>query len=75
MARPRKSEPTSRLTLDLSVSVRERLDELKTKTQADSLVEVIRRALAVYDYLWDEKGRGCVVVVRTDGKERELVLL
>jgi hypothetical protein len=73
--RPPKSAPTSRLTLDLAEPVRKQLEALKDKTQADSLVEVFRRALAVYSFLHDEKARGREIVTRGDGPDRELVLL
>jgi len=53
---------------------------LRDLTEADSLTEVIRRSLAVYDYLWGERSKGGKILVRTvneDGgvEERELVLL
>jgi hypothetical protein len=75
MPRPPKSAPTSRLTLDLAEPVRKQLEALKDRTQADSLVEVVRRALAVYSFLWDEKAKGRDVLTRGDGPDRELVLL
>lgn len=76
MGRTAKARPTSRLTLDLAEPVRQRLDTLRNRTDADSLVEVVRRALAVYEFLWGEKAGGArLVVKREDGKEREVVLL
>lgn len=66
----------SRLHLDLSESVRQELDRLKRLTDAGSLVEVIRRALAVYAFVQDEKVVGHEVFVRDhNGVERQLVLL
>lgn len=75
MPRPAKSIPTTRLTLDLAEPVRERLNALKDQTEADTLVEVVRKALAVYDFLWTEKAKGAKLVVKTADGERELVLL
>ena len=74
---PRKPNPaaTSRLTLDLAEPVRKKLEQLKDRTQADSLVEVVRRALAVYAFVWDEKVQGRALVTRGDGGDREVVLL
>jgi Ribbon-helix-helix protein, copG family len=56
--------------------VKEQLEGLRDITNADSMSEVIRRAIAVYDFLWGEKAAGGVTVVRDkDGKERQLLLL
>jgi len=60
--------------------VRQRLETLRDLTEADSLTEVIRRSLAVYDFLWEERSKGGRILVRTvdgtgDTEERELVLL
>jgi hypothetical protein len=80
MPRTAKTTPTRRLSLEMTEPVRERLENLRDQTEADSLTEVIRRSLAVYDYLWGEKSKGGKILIRTadkDGKpeERELVLL
>lgn len=62
--------------MEMPEIVREQLEALCQQTQADSLSEVIRRAIAVYDYLWSEKAKGSKTVVKdTNGSERELVLL
>ncbi len=68
--------PKRRLGLDLSEKVRVKLDELKVRCDADSLSEVVRRALAVFDALLDaQQTEGALVVVRSrDGSERVLVL-
>jgi hypothetical protein len=56
--------------------VRQKLENLQRKTQADSLTEVIRRALTVYDFIWREKIQGGTVLLRSPGgEERELVLM
>lgn len=76
MARTARTTPTSRLTLDLPEAVRARLDALRDHTHADSLVEVVRRALAVYDFLWAENAKGGKLVIKSkDGTERDVVLL
>lgn len=68
--------PKSRLNLELTEAVRGRLEDLRKRTEADSLAEVIRRALAVYEYLWAEREKGRQVVVKDSRKrEREVVLL
>jgi hypothetical protein len=67
--------PKSRLNLEMSEAVRKQLEQLRTKTQADSLAEVIRRALVVYDYLWEAKENGGVILVKDAESTRELVLV
>jgi hypothetical protein len=76
VARTANPVPTYRVTLDLPEPVRKQLDTLRDRTQAATLVEVVRRALAVYSYLWDEKA-SCVKLMLRDeaGREKELVLL
>jgi hypothetical protein len=57
-------------------ATKESLERLREVTQAESMTEVIRRALAVYDFLWHCKESGETPIVRSkDGKERELILL
>lgn len=57
--------------------MRERLEALQRFAGVDTNVEVIRRALAAYEYLWTEKSkRGAKVVFQyDDGTERELLLM
>lgn len=60
----------------MSGAVKDSLERLRETTQADSMSEVIRRALAVYDFLWEAKQAGDKPILRSkDGNERELVLL
>lgn len=56
--------------------IKEQLEVLRDLTHADSMSEVVRRALAVYDFLLLEKSTGGVTFIRDkDGKERELFLI
>lgn len=55
--------------------VRKQLEHLKDQTNADSLTEVIRRALAVYDLLWKATSEGGNIVIKTDEGEKELLLV
>ena len=60
----------------MTEEVRQKLEALREKTDADSLAEVIRKALAVYDFLWSEREKGTKLLMRSsDDKDRELVLL
>ncbi|MHC4403173.1 MAG: ribbon-helix-helix protein, CopG family [Planctomycetota bacterium] len=74
---PRTAKPfaTCRLSLEIPEDARKNLEALRDKTQADSLTEVIRRALAVYDFLWNEKNKGAKLVVNGADGQKELVLL
>jgi len=66
---------TERLNLVVSTTVRERLESLRDETEAESMTQVIRRALAVYDFLCQERKRGAKLMVKSEDGERELVLL
>jgi hypothetical protein len=48
MPRHAKPHTSVRLNLELAQSVRERLEHLQRCTEADSLSEVVRRAITVY---------------------------
>ena len=65
----------SRLSLELNEAVRQQLEQLRLHTHADSLAEVIRRSLVVYDYLWKAKEGGAVILVKDANGTRELVLM
>lgn len=56
-------------------SVRDRLERLKSETEADSLTEVIRRALSVYELLWDQRQQGWETVVRRNGTEQSVLII
>jgi hypothetical protein len=55
--------------------VRRRLEELREETEADSLTEVIRRALAVYELLWRETRQHGELVIRRNGDEIRVALV
>ena len=74
MPRPASKEAKVRLNLDLPERVRERLERLQDMSEADSLTDVIKRALSVYDALLttiQEEG-GKVVLRKPDGTEEVL---
>ena len=65
-----------RLNLKMDKPVRTRLEKLRNQTCSDSLTEVVRNALAVYEYLFQNTRNGDKVFIRSpDGSEREVVLL
>jgi len=64
----------------MSEEARRRLETLRDRTGADSLAEVIRHALSVYDFLWTEREKGCRIAVVDPGASvgphgREVVLI
>lgn len=61
--------------LALSQAVRDRISDLREATGAESIAEVFRRALAVYDTLITAQKDGGQIFVRTkDGQEHSLVI-
>lgn len=76
MPRPASKEAKVRLNLEIPERVRERLVRVQELSEADSLTEVIRRALSVYDALLTTvRETGAKVVLRDpDGTEQELFL-
>lgn len=72
MPRPRLDRV--RLVLSFRPRVHDRLQRLLSISGAESVTEVIRRALAVYETMLVAVGGGSKIIVRTDGTERELLL-
>ena len=72
-----RREPKVRLNLDIPEAVRERLDRLRELSEADTLTEVIRRALAAYEVLLtNSHAHGSRIIIRDpDGTETELRLI
>ena len=79
MPRPPKSKDPKdqprRLSLAVSPLVSERLESLRVRTDAESLTEVIRRALTYYDHLVDVQKSGGRIIIEQDGKQKELRVL
>ncbi len=74
---PRRStnRKMTRLNLAVSEDVRDRIETLRDETDAESVTEVIRRALAVYDKLISKSQQGGEVFIRHRGVEREVLLV
>lgn len=71
----RKRKPNVRLNLTLSQDAKNRLEKLQRKTDADTLTEVIRRAIKLYDRAVDIEKAGGQLIVRSDAGEREILVL
>ena len=75
MPRLKRTRETARLSLDVSLAVRERIERLREISDADSVTEVVRRALAVYEVLIAERKNGSEMILRdASGVERRLLL-
>lgn len=70
MPRQPSPNPKTRLNLEVSESVRTLLEDLRKRTDADSLTEVIRRAVAVYDVL--VATRATIILHYPDGHDETL---
>lgn len=75
MPRPKRTEERTRLNLDLTERVRDRLERLRDETEADSLTEVIRRALHVYDVMVHGAKNGTIILRKPNGEEIQLLLI
>ncbi|MDC3955182.1 hypothetical protein [Polyangium jinanense] len=77
MARMASKDEKVRLNLEVPKRVRERLERVQEMSEADSLTEVIRRALTLYDALLTtaREDKGKLLVRYEDGSERELMLV
>jgi len=70
---PRSLGRTGRLQLVLTEQAAQRLERLREGTDAASYAEVIRRALMIYEGLFDEARDGSSVFVRrADGSEEPI---
>ena len=59
-----------RLSLDITPRVREQLTHLEKKTEAGSITEVVRRALALYDLVMEHQDEGGKLIFKhTDGED------
>ncbi len=56
------------------MGVRERAEHARVLSEVDSLTEVVRRALAVYEELLVRAGGGGRVLLRVGGEDRGLQL-
>lgn len=60
----------------MSAATKQQLELLRDLTNADSMSEVVRRALAMYDFACNETSAGADIIVRAkDGSEQKILLL
>ena len=71
MPRPIRQQTKIRLNLEIPERSKKQLDVLVERTDANSMSEVFRRAIALYDLLTMEKELGSTTVIRSqDGSEK-----
>ncbi len=64
-----------KLTLYLTPEVYDRLHSTRSLIEAQDIIEVVRRSLAVYDYEVRESANGGKIILRNaDGTEQEIDL-
>lgn len=66
---------TSRLSLEMTKTAKERIVSLITRTDATSMTEVIRRALSVYDVIVKHIAEGGTIILKKDGNPDEKLIL
>ncbi len=65
-----------RLSLDLKPAIKDQLDDLQKRIGAPTLVEVIRKSLALYElFVEHEKSGGKVILENPDGSRERLKIL
>jgi hypothetical protein len=71
---PRTAGPEKvRLNLEVTPEVRARLEKLRDRTEAETLTEVFRRALGVYEMLAEHYAKdGSVILLAPDGTRERL---
>jgi uncharacterized secreted protein with C-terminal beta-propeller domain len=75
MTRPKHTEEKVRLNLDLPKSIRERIERVRTMIEADSLTEVVRRSISLFEALIEFKSEGARIIIRNkNGSEIEIYL-
>ena len=76
MPRAANPSPKTRLNIELPERWRLRLEQLRTVGASDSITEVVRRAVSIYDVLITAiRERGEKVILRSPGgAEREIII-
>lgn len=76
MAREKGKKKLIRLNMELSTDMRARLNKMVEATDAASQIEVIRKALGVYEWVLAEEASGAELqAVRRDGSVTRVKLL
>ena len=68
-------EQKKRLNLILGINVYKRIEKLRIENDKSSVTDVIRRSLAVYDFLLSRRKEGARIFVENEEGKQELVIL
>ena len=71
--RTKEPKEVSRLNLALPIEARQRLEELRQRTNAGSLTETISDALRLYEWVVSTTKEGGKIMVRMPNEEPEIV--
>ncbi len=71
MDRRKEKQERIRLSLTVTPAVRDRLERIQNNCEAESITEVIRRALAVYEDLLSVRRNGGKVLLKLPNGETE----
>ena len=72
---PKKNQTTQRLTLNMTGAVRSQLEDLRERTGADTLAEVVRHSLALYVFIVKERESGGKLFVENGDARKEVELI
>ncbi len=76
MAKPTTTNERIRLNLAITPTVHDRLQRLRDMSESESITEVIRRAMAVYDLVLTHASEGGEVILRNpDGREETVRII
>ncbi len=70
----KRSRGIRTLRLEMSQQVWDRLENLRVKTEALSVAEVVSRSLAVYECLHDAQAKGQATLILENGDPRDVDL-
>ncbi len=75
MARLKSRIKKVRLVLEISPKIREKLDLIISRIEANSMSDVFRRALAIYEVIIEHHLSGGKIILKTkEGSEKELII-
>ena len=58
----------------MNEAVKSQMESLRDRIGAETMAEVVRRALAVFDYVVEERESGAKILVERDGNTTEIAV-
>ena len=75
MPKPKPTVTKLRMNVDVHPEVKAQIQDIQERTRADSMSEVLRRAVQLYDVLLQaQEANGTIVINPKQGVPREVVL-